>query len=446
LGRALPGSIPKRDTAAPPVRAATPLAGEPQRAEIADRVPVPRLFFGWPVATAPVAEGPALDTIVALLSGEGGALERQLVHGGVASKASCYFQELRLGSSFRCTITAATGRSAADVEHAFDAVVARLRSDGPTEAELKGAVASLQSATIRDLAALESRAGSLTQDLFLYGDASHWRRALTLEKALTPDAVRAAARRWLDGKRRVLVTVRPAKDSEKLVRHAEPPPVHLGSGTTTPVWSDPDPWRMSMPPLGAVHAFVPPAIHRVVLANGLPIYVVENHALPMVTVELLSVGGRGVNPPNKASAQLSAKLLLRGADARDADQLAAALRASGATLTATANADSLSLTLEGLRDELEPALNLLADVALRPRLDASELGRVRAEAMRHTTLASRDKILAPNTGPRVVSYGVERAYRAGPSFSTLSRTRSSQAPKASKFRLALPKVIWLGPL
>jgi zinc protease len=403
------GSIPQREAApAPAPVEARPPAGE-ERSELVDRVPAPRLYFGWVTAPAPSTDESALETLRLLLSGEGGLLSKQLVHGGIASNASCSFREQRLGSLFSCQVTAAAGKSAADVERAFASVLHDLRTVGPSAEALRGAVASQNAETLRDLSLLQGRAALLSTDLFLYGDPNHWARLLEQAKQLSPETVRAVAARWLDPAHRVVVTVRPPKGSEAVAPRKEAPPVQTASATHDN-WKDPEPWREKKPPLGTARPFIPPPIHRLVLANGVPIYVIENHALPVVTIELLGVGGSGVDAAGKASAPLAARLLLRGAGARDADQLAAALRLHGARLTSVASADALELTLDTLRDELPAALDLMADVVARPRLDPAELERVRSEALNDMRQLLNDGRATARIGLRRMLYGKAHPY------------------------------------
>jgi zinc protease len=333
------------------------------------------ILVGW---TTTRDDEPALSALNSILSGPGGVLEQQLVNKGIASSAWCNFWPRRVDSLFACTVTAATERSAADVERALDSVLSELRSNGPTAQALNGAVASDAAKLLHHMAALEDRASSLSSFRFLYGDASYWTRLLDLEKKLTAEAVRAAATHWLDPRHRVVVIVRPPLPGEEPARRSEPPAVHAVS-SRVPAWRDPEPWRKTMPPLAAAPPSESPPVQRLVLTNGMPVYVIENHALPLVTVDFLSVGGNGVNPDGKASAQLVAKLLPRGAGTRDTVELAAALRAQGATLTSVSSSDKLTLQLASLRDQLEPALDLLADVVERPRLDAHELERMRGQ-------------------------------------------------------------------
>jgi zinc protease len=210
----------------------------------------------------------------------------------------------------------------------------------------------------------------------------------------------------------VVVVVRPPRPGEEPTRRTEPPAVQTVH-SREPAWRDPEPWRKTMPPLVATPPSAPPAVQRLLLDNGLPVYVIENHALPLVTVQLLSLGGNGVNPDGKASAQLLARLLPRGAGARDAVELAAALRAHGATLMSAASSDHLTLRLASLRDQLEPALDLLADVVERPRLETRELERMRGQLRDEMRQRLNDGRTTARIALRQLLYGKAHPYGRG---------------------------------
>jgi len=141
----------------------------------------------------------------------------------------------------------------------------------------------------------------------------------------------------------------------------------------------PDAWRNEQPPpLPAVPAFRAPVPTQRGLPNRLPVLLRENHAVPVVVVELAIKTGVDGDPPDKPGlADFVAGALDEGTRTRTAEQLAEQLEDLAAILTVSPGLDGVRLHLNCLSDTLKPALELLADVALNPAFRPGDIERVR---------------------------------------------------------------------
>jgi predicted Zn-dependent peptidase len=107
---------------------------------------------------------------------------------------------------------------------------------------------------------------------------------------------------------------------------------------------------------------------------------------------------------------LTAALMQEGAGSRNALELADAIERLGASIRVTAGTSSSAVTLNVPTARLEQALDLFADIALRPAFPEAELDRLRTE--RVTALAQwRDQPRAiASVGFRKLLYGAEHPY------------------------------------
>src|SRR5690348_5130729 len=86
------------------------------------------------------------------------------------------------------------------------------------------------------------------------------------------------------------------------------------------------PDRTRPPQAGPPPALKLPAIQKRMLSNGLPIWIVERHGVPVVQVNLVVLSGTGDDPPNKFGiASLTASMLTEGAGSRSALEVADAV-------------------------------------------------------------------------------------------------------------------------
>ncbi len=146
---------------------------------------------------------------------------------------------------------------------------------------------------------------------------------------------------------------------------------------------DPDAWRASAPAPGADRPWAPPEPKTFTLSNGIPVYLAENPALPLVTTSLILRLGRETNPAGKAGlAALTATLLDEGTRTRTGAQIAGEAALLGADLSVYQGDEMAWVALDALTGApLAGSLDLMADVALHPKFDAREFARVKTETL-----------------------------------------------------------------
>jgi zinc protease len=125
----------------------------------------------------------------------------------------------------------------------------------------------------------------------------------------------------------------------------------------------------------------PLRVDRAVLDNGL--LVVRQAAPPAArsfAATFVAPAGSAYDPEDRRGvAMFTASLLTSGAGRYDRVALARLLDGFGATLSAHSAPESSGVTIGGPSSVLEPLLDLLADVILRPRFDAPDIERVRRQ-------------------------------------------------------------------
>jgi len=138
------------------------------------------------------------------------------------------------------------------------------------------------------------------------------------------------------------------------------------------------PDRSKPPALGPVNRLTLPQIQKRTLANGLAVWLVESHEVPLVQVNLLVPAGSSDDPAGQfGGASMTAAMLDEGAGTRSSLEIADAVEFLGANLSTNASFDASAVRLNVPVRQLAQALPLMADVALRPTFPASELDRLR---------------------------------------------------------------------
>ncbi len=167
---------------------------------------------------------------------------------------------------------------------------------------------------------------------------------------------------------------------------ALPPP----APSPAPVATTPDePFRAQKPaPLPTEPAFTAPVPVQRRLKNGAQVLVVENHALPLVAVEIDVQSGVDQEPLDRRGLSgFVASMLLEGTLSRSAVDLEVARERLGAQLSTDSGLETSTLDLNALKETLPDALALLADVLLHPAFKPADVERVRGLLL--TSLAAK---------------------------------------------------------
>ena len=142
------------------------------------------------------------------------------------------------------------------------------------------------------------------------------------------------------------------------------------------------PDRKQPPPIGPAPALKLPAIQKHQLSNGLAVWIVEHHEVPLAQINLIVRSGSAADPIGKYGVgSLTAAMLDEGAGTRSSLDLADAIEFLGANLSTASSFDSSAVRMSVPVAKLAEALPLMAEVALRPSFPAAELDRLRKERL-----------------------------------------------------------------
>ena len=171
--------------------------------------------------------------------------------------------------------------------------------------------------------------------------------------------------------------------------------------------------RTVIPEVGAPESLELPEIQDYTLENGLRVVLVERSALPLVSLELQFRGGAAAHPAAKAGlAGLTADMLDEGTASRTALEIADAMDLLGASMSSTAGYDASQLRFWVLGPRFPEALEILADVVLRPTFPKSDLERLRRERLSRVIQRSDIPAALADDAFGEVLYGADNPYGA----------------------------------
>jgi zinc protease len=371
------GTIP-RGPVLPNLDVKTPPITSERRTVVTDTVELAKVYMAW-FGPSILTQGDAENDLLGQILGGGktSRLYQTLVHDKqIAQDVNAYNQSLMLTSVVTIDATARPGVKPEDLEKAIDEVIADFRAKGPTQAEVDRARNGVQSQMIQQLQTTGRVADLLNSyDHFLH-DPGYLQKDYERYEKVTPADVKKRAEIGLTKNARVVVYGVPGK---KVLDDVPKTPADQEAKEQPAKSSAPEQaWRAKPPEPGPAPKLVLPVAKVLKLGNGLSVYLVERHKLPLMSAALVITGGNAVNPEGKPGlASFTADMLTEGTTKMTSLEFAAATEQLGAVIGSQAGIDSSGVTLATLTKNEDAAMSLFADAALRPAFPADEVERVR---------------------------------------------------------------------
>ncbi|HUV30405.1 MAG TPA: pitrilysin family protein [Acidobacteriota bacterium] len=362
------------------IEAWIPTLNEEIRTVLTDEVELPRLYMTWHTPAYYSPGDAEFDLLASILAaGKTSRLYKALVYDRqMAQDVTAFQSSLELGSLFYIIVTAKEGHSLQEIEREVDRILSDLLMNGVTTDEFERAQINRESAFVRrleDLGGFGGRADLLNRYNTYLGDPGHlpWDRNRYTDATI--DGMLAYARDYL-------------RPDARLVLYVEPYGQLAETDKGTEMSLEPEPETDP--------SFTTPQIQQATLTNGLKLYLVENHKLPLIQVNLLIKSGWAADPADRpGTASLTAELLNEGTKSRSTLEISDEARRLGLYFGVASTFDYTSVNLNVLKKNLDPALDLMGDVVLNPTFPEEELqrqkqiylGRIRQESSQAFTVA-----------------------------------------------------------
>jgi len=364
------------------------------RSTVQDRVPQARIYRVWNVPGAKSATEPLLD-LGAYVLGEGktSRLYKRLVYKEqLATSVATSNASSEIAGQFYMVLTARPGADSAKMERQADEELQALLKHGPTAAELeiaKTKILAQYTRIVERVGGFGGKSDLLASCQTYTGNPDCYKDYLKAIKAATPASVRQALNAWLaDG---------------DFVLDVQPFPTDYATTAKLD--------RSKPPALGQAESLTLPAMQKATLSNGLKVVLAERHTAPVVNLSLMIDAGYASDShalPGVASLTLS--MLDEGTQKRSAAKISEDIESLGAQISSNNNLDGSFVQLNTLKATLPQALDVYADVVLRPAFEQKEIDRLRKDQL---AAIAREKANPSSMAQRVIPgliYGKGHAY------------------------------------
>jgi zinc protease len=371
-----------RQWTGPVARAPEPPATSRRYKVREDEVKEAYLNLAFPIPDVLHEDTPALD-VLAMIAGQGEASRLTLEvkrKRGLVNDIHAYAYTPKDPGLFAVSLTLPADKLEAATEEAVR-LLAELRAQAVDEAELRTVQALIESENVYQRETVQGLARKLGYYEASGGGIEREARYYEKVAALTPDAVRAVAEKYLDFDRLVgtaLVPPGTAFDDRALdgvvdrALAAAPRPASDRPARPLP----PAPMQVVAPlaarrPAGEVVAHT--------LSSGATVLIREEAAVPLFAIRAAFLGGvRYESPAQNGLTTLLARTFTRGTSSRSAEAITHAIDDLQGSLAATGGRNSVMVRGEFLSRHFDRAFDLFSDVVLDPAFPEEELARERA--------------------------------------------------------------------
>lgn len=336
-----------------------------ERGIMEDRVPQARLYRAWNVPGWGTADATYLNLLSDVLaSGKTSRLYKRLVYDDqIATNVTAYIEAREIGGLFVVEATARPGDDLRSVERAVDEELARFLRSGPTPAELARVKTEYRARFIRGIERIGGFGGKsdvLAQGEVFAGRPDAYQTTLARVAAATPADLLGAAKRWLsDGD--YTLEVRPFPQYQTAATGAD---------------------RSKLPEPGPPVTATFPAVERATLSNGLKVVLAARPAIPQVRLDLVFDAGFAADQSGlPGTANMAFAMLDEGTTTRTSLEISETLQRLGANLGTFSRLDYSTVSLEALKENLDPSLALFADVVLHPSFPPADFDRLKKQQL-----------------------------------------------------------------
>jgi zinc protease len=338
----------------------------------------PRIAMVWPTDNMYSADEAPLSVLATILSYDNDSrlistvdVKEELVNDIRAWAASD-----QLAGSFQITATAAPGKSLDDIEKAINRELERVKTEGVTRDEVNRAIRQQEVRTILGLQTVGNKSALLARYSAFTGQANFFQKDIDRFRHVTPDDIRRVAKRYFTQKYLAMSYV-PAKTRAASPRvdppaNIEPPEEDAAARAKI---------EAGLPKVGPDPKFSLPPVEKTRLSNGLKVWIVEHHELPIVTMTMVFNAGGSMDDADKSGlASIAGLMLASGTTSRAGSEVSQGLQSVGAQFDSdNASWDSNFAWLLVPKGGFATALEFYADMITRPSIpDAEFRGMKRA--------------------------------------------------------------------
>jgi zinc protease len=348
----------------------------------------PQYTMVYPVPQQYTKEAHALDILAQLLgTGKKSPMYKVLVKDKkLTSNVSVYDMSQELSGEFRISVTANPSTDLKDVEKGIFEAFNKFETEGFTEKDLERTKAKLETQFYEMMSSVMYKSFLLAQYSEFAGSPSYFTEELKQMMAVTSQDVWDVYNKYIKGQNYVATSFVPKgqlnlvadgsvnagiveEDINNATEMTAAPAKIEEAIVKTPSKID----RSVAPKVGPDPVVNIPAIWTAESSNGMKVYGIEHHELPMVQYSIVISGGHMLDDISKPGvAKFTAQMLNEGTKNKTPEDLEEAIAMLGATIRVSGSNEDISVDVTTLARNFEKSVELVKEMLLEPRWDKEQ--------------------------------------------------------------------------
>lgn len=358
-----------------------------------DRIRQPMVMIGWPTTYRGEENEAALDTLASVLgSGKNSVLYQELVKTEKAIDAGAFHQCAELSCSFYVYAMGDSGENGdlTEIYQDLMAALADFQAKGVTQEKLDQVIGRAESNAVFALQSVKGKVSQLASNETFYGQPDRTELQLEQLRAVTPEAILGVYNAFVDGKKKVTLSVIPKGEQNLAVRDAdfvtpkrtlpEYEKIENDELQYTKAVDDFD--RSVVPPVGGAVKGLMPELYNVYLENGIEVLGTETKETPTIELQiLLPAGHRYVSKGKEGLANLTSEMMQEGTQERSIEDIQAELDKLGSAISFGSGNYTTTISISSLEKNLSPTLAIVEEVLFKPAFNQDDFERLKKQSL-----------------------------------------------------------------
>ena len=349
----------------------------------------PQFTMVYPTTEQFSKDAYALDVLAQLLGkGKKSPMYKVLVkEKKLTSNVRVNNNALELTGRFQISVTANPSTSLNDVEKAIFEAYNRFETEKFTEKDLIRIKAGIETEFYNMMSSVMYKSFMLAIYDAMAGSPDYLIKELNLMKSVTADDVWDVYNRYIKGKNYVATSFVP-KGQKDLVADGsvnagiveeditKATQMEIKESGPEVITKTPSKFDRSVAPVpGPDPTLTMPVVWQGEATNGMKIYGIEHHELPLVTYSIVIKGGHMLDDISKPGvARFTAQMLNEGTKTKTPEELEEAIQLLGASINIRGSEDNITVSVNTLARNFEKTVALVQEMLLEPRWDEEQFG------------------------------------------------------------------------
>jgi zinc protease len=377
---------------------------------------LPLLTMTYPTVPNYHPDMAALACLAQILGqGNNSILYQNMVKKQNALQATAFSNLSELAGEFTFRVSPYRGKTLAEMEKLVRASMDSFEIRGVTDEDIIKFKGSAEAQYINGLQSVSGKVSQLAQFQTFTGNPNMIGKLLTMYRSVTKEDVMRVYNQYIKGKHCVVLSVLTkgqenayaAADNYKIDSSHYVAPNYGYAGLVYEKAKDTFD-RAKHPGNGPNPVVRVPAFWKTELKNGIKVIGTENTEVPLVTINL-SIPGGHITQANELSkvglAATFADMMNEDTKNYTAEKFSDALRRLGSMIRVNSSIDEITFTVQCLKKNLSPTLDLLQERLLNPNFTAETFKRIQKQSIEQLRQAKSQPAFVATSVINKINYG-----------------------------------------